>query len=152
MAKTLIVTTIYTKPEDETPPNLVQKICGLGEISDAEVLVIAQGKEIGFPSPRVRVEHVVKPLGIWGALRYAYPVVTDIIQKTGVKRIAHNLAPLYYGVEAAEDVLSRIGLTDHTVGCRDDIASSLTDNPSVGKARALMECYLTALAGIVICG
>lgn len=153
--KTLTISPIFVKKDEDTK-NLEDRINKLSQ--NGNVLVINQGEKIALNNPNVTIHHIEKPLGIWGALKEAYQLIVEnpegekLYDKSFCDSLAcvtHNLAPLYFESDITSKLQQEV-LTkgySHVVGWREDIASSLSDKPQVAYARALMECFLTSVAG-----
>ena len=150
MSRAMVVTPVLVNPQDEFPPVLFDRICEVASIENVSVLLVAQGGRVNFGAlPNVRVLHVEKPLGIWGAIHRVYPLVEAAIMGGEIDAVVHNATPLYFGAQAVKRVLAALYPFEHVVGVRMHIASSLSSDPRIGRARALMECFLTVLAGIL---
>lgn len=147
----LVVVPVYVKPEEDAPADLIERLGSIREAVGA-LYVVTQGEKILFPEDlrkEIFVTHYDTPLGIWGAVYKVWNIYHhNPYALKGIDRIVLNLAPLYFDKEDICWIAS--GCTDHVVGWREDIASSLSDIPEVGRSRALIECFLTALAGIRI--
>ena len=149
MPEPTIIVPIYVTEKDD-PVRLVGAIEALAPLG--KVYVVNQNTRVAFPSERdgrITVNYTKEALGIWGALHAAY----RDFEKNGFRdfsgSVALNLAPLLFSPSDVSAVLKAVTRDDvHAIGARDDIAATLAEDPLIGKSRALMECFFTALAGV----
>jgi len=144
----LILAPVYAR--EEVPTRNIELLHELEEIG--EVWVLLQVAQPNFTIGRGRIIHYSQPLDTWGALHQIYPEVLEYINRE--PRIVVHHQSLYF----AQDTVARLvelfqetGIS-HVVACRQDLVSSLHQDPAVGLARALMECFLTAIASITLTG
>lgn len=152
-ARTIIVVPIVVQDgSSKQARELSKAIYNLTEVG--EVLVVNQGEKLEFDDRRISTRYTPKPLGIWGAVHSVYDELMRIASSSTKCIIVHNLAPLYFDPHAVRTVVCAFATqgVDHAVGCRADIAAALHADPNVGYSRALAECFLTALAGVVVYG
>jgi len=149
--RVLIIVPIFVKPEDDTAP-LIRAIEEL--TADGVVYVSNQKERVEFPSERdgkIIVVHTEQALGIWGALHVAWRNLAGIHMLGDLpEMVVLNLAPLAFTTGHIRAVMAPVqtGRTTHAIGERFDIAESLDKDPVVGRSRALLECFFTALASV----
>jgi len=141
---------LFVRDEAESQ-KAVTAIQNLSAVS--EVFVVNQGfrlPEIRSGEGRVEVVYTEKPVGIWGAVQMAWESIVPDTDLPGYEMVALNLAPFYFGPDHIEKLRAQLSGFVHVVGLREDIASSLDPDPTIGRMRALMECFLTCLAEMTL--